>query len=103
MFSFRVEDTQEMHTKMLLRIAESVYELELKDASTMLDKGTLQRIGTRESENLSHERTMTVSETSASEEEAEILEAFVAIGDLESCPRKSIYRAKWRFRLEQNL
>ena len=103
MSSFRVKDTQEMHTKMLLQIAESVYKLELKDASIMLDKGTLQKIGTRENENLSHERTMTVSETSASEEEAEILEALVAIGDLKSCPRKSIYQAKWHFRLGQNL
>ncbi|KAK0513649.1 hypothetical protein JMJ35_004013 [Cladonia borealis] len=101
MSSFRVEDTQEMHTKMLLQITESVYNLELKDASTMLDKGTLERIGIRENENLPHEQTMTVSETSASEEEAEILEAFLAIGDLESCPRKSIYRARWRTRLEQ--
>lgn len=80
MSSIRVEDTQEMHTVMLLQITESIHKLELKDASTTLDQGTLQRISTWENENVPHEKTMTVPETAASEEEAKILEAFVAIG-----------------------
>ena len=74
--SVRLEDTQDMHTKMLLQITEDVYKSELKDTSTMLDRGTLQRIGTRENGNLPHERTMTVPETATSKEKVKILEAF---------------------------
>ena len=80
MSSFRVEDTQETHAKMLLQIMESVYKLEQKDATIMLDKGTLQMTGKWESENVPHGKPMTVPETATSKEEVKILEAFVAIG-----------------------